>query len=59
MIRSIDFTKYKIDLICIEILDHNNFSKNRGKLIKQILKKNNFKFLKKIGVNSIYKNTDI
>ncbi len=47
MIRSIDFTKYKIDLICIEILDHNNFSKNRGKLIKQILKKNNFKFFKK------------
>ena len=59
VIRSIDFTKYKINLICIEILDHNNFSKNRGKLIKQILKKNNFKFLKKIGVNSIYKNTDI
>ena len=57
VIKTIDFKKYKINLICIEILDHNDFSKNKSKMIKQILKKNNFKYLKKIGVNSIYKNT--
>ncbi|MBD1164945.1 FkbM family methyltransferase [Pelagibacterales bacterium SAG-MED13] len=57
IIQSINFKKYKINLICIEILNHNNMSKNKSKKIKQILKKNKFKFLKKIGVNSIYKNT--
>ncbi len=56
VIKSIDFKKYQINLICIEILDHNESSKNKSKMIKQILKKNHFKLLKKIGVNSIYKN---
>lgn len=59
VIKSIDFKKYKINLICIEILEHNNFSRNKSRKIKKILKENNFKFLKKIGVNSIYKNTHI
>ena len=56
VIKSIDFKKYQINLICIEILDHNESSKNKSQMIKQILKKNHFKILKKIGVNSIYKN---
>ena len=57
VIKSINFKKFKINLICIEILDHNKISKNKSKKIRQILKKNNFKCLKKIGVNSIFKNT--
>ena len=57
VIKSIDFKKYEINLICIEILDHNKSARNKSKKIKKILKKSNFKFLKKIGVNSIYKNT--
>ena len=56
VIKSINFKKFKINLICIEILDHNKISKNKSKKIHQILKKNNFKYLKKIGVNSIFKN---
>ena len=56
VIKSINFKKYKIKLICIEILDHNKLSKNKSKKILGILKKNNFKFCKKIGVNSIFKN---
>ena len=56
VIKSINFRKFKINLICIEILNHNKFSKIKSKKIQQILKKNNFKYLKKIGVNSIYKN---
>ena len=56
VIKSINFKKFKINLICVEILDHNKISKNKSKKIHQILKKNNFKYLKKIGVNSIFKN---
>ena len=56
VIKSINFKKFEIKLICIEILDHNKISKNKSKKIHQILKKNNFKYLKKIGVNSIFKN---
>lgn len=56
VIKSINFKKYKIKLICVEILDHNKLSKNKSKKILGILKKNDFKFLKKIGVNSIFKN---
>jgi len=56
VIKSINFKKFRIYLICIEILDHNKISKNKSKKIHQILKKNNFKYLKKIGVNSIFKN---
>ena len=56
VIKSINFKKFKINLICIEILDHNKLSKNKSKKIHQILKENNFKYLKKIGVNSIFKN---
>ena len=56
VIKSINFKKFKINLICVEILDHNKISKNKSKKIHQILKKNNFKYLKKVGVNSIFKN---
>ena len=56
VIKSINFKKYKINLICIEILDHNKQSKDKSKKILKILKKNNFRYLKKIGVNSIFKN---
>ena len=59
VIKSINFKKFKINLICIEILNHNNFYKKRTKKIQQILKKNNFKYLKNIGINSIYKNISI
>ena len=59
VIKSLDFKRFKIDLICIEILDHNKISKNKSKKIHKILKKNNFKYLKKIGVNSIFKNISI
>ena len=56
VIKSINFKKFKINLICVEILDHNTISRNKSKKIHQILKKNNFEYLKKIGVNSIFKN---
>lgn len=56
VIKSINFKKFKINLICVEILNHNKISKSKSKKIHQILKKNKFKYLKKIGVNSIFKN---
>ena len=57
ILQSINFKKYKINLISVEILDHNSRSKSKSKKVQQLLKKNKFKLLKKIGVNSIYKNT--
>ena len=42
VIKSINFKKFKINLICVEILDHNKISKNKSKKIHQILKKNNY-----------------
>ena len=52
------FDLFKIDLICIETLNHNLMSvKNKNK-IQKILKKNNFKLIYKTGVNSFYKNNE-
>ena len=56
IINSINFKKFKINLICVEILNHNNKSNSKSKKLQKILKNNHFKLFKKIGVNYIYKN---
>jgi len=58
VLKSIDFDKVKIALICIEILEHNNKSLENNEKIKDFLKIKNFKLEKKIGVNYIYKKND-
>tara|TARA_Y100000816_G_C26030928_1_gene539688 strand:+ start:300 stop:1040 length:741 start_codon:yes stop_codon:yes gene_type:complete len=57
ILNILNFNKYKINLICIEILSHNLKSKKNRDKILQILKKNNFKLVYKTGVNCFYKNT--
>ena len=52
------FNLFKVNLICIETLNHNSRSKSNNKNIKKILKKNNFKFIYSTGVNSFFKNND-
>jgi hypothetical protein len=53
IINSIDFTKYKIKFICIEMIEHNDLAKLINKKISILMKKNNFFLEKKIDFNYI------
>ncbi len=55
VIKSINLNKYKIQVICIEILEYNKIQKNNKKKIIRYLKKNNFKKVNKIRENYIFK----
>lgn len=56
IIKTLNFKKIKINLMCIEILSHNLKSKKNYQNILKILKKNNFKLIYKTGVNYFFKN---
>tara|TARA_B100000780_G_scaffold10428_1_gene7247 strand:- start:119 stop:862 length:744 start_codon:yes stop_codon:yes gene_type:complete len=55
ILNSIDFLKYKIKFICIEMIDHNNQAKLINKELSIILKKNGYVLIKKLGFNYIFK----
>ena len=55
ILDSINFTKYKIKFICIEMIEHNDLAKLNNEKINILMKKNNFFLEKKIGFNYIYK----
>jgi FkbM family methyltransferase len=55
ILNSINFSKYKIKFICIEMIDHNDQSKLINKKINAILEKNGYVLAKKIDFNFIYK----
>ena len=55
ILNSIDFTKYKIKFICIEMIEHNDLAKLNNEKIIILMKKNNFFLEKKIDFNYIYK----
>ena len=55
VISSINLDKFKIKVICVEILEYNEIQKNNKKKIIRILKKNNFKKVNKIRENYIFK----
>ena len=56
VIQKFNFKLFKIKLLCIEMLKHGKKSLSDSSKINNILKKNGFKFVEKIGVNHIYKN---
>ena len=56
ILKTLNFKKFKINLMCIEILTHNLKSKKNYSNILKILKKNNFKLIYKTGVNCFFKN---
>ena len=56
VIQKFNFKLFKIKLLCIEMLKHSKKSLSDSSKIDIILKKNNFKFVEKIGVNYFYKN---
>lgn len=53
--KSFDFNKFKINVICIELLNFNKVSEKRKKQIELILKKNSFKLVDKSKINYIFK----
>ena len=57
ILNSIDFMKYKIQFICIEMIEHNDHAKLVNEKISTLMKKNSYILKKKIGFNYIYKKT--
>ena len=55
ILNSIDFLKYRIKFICIEMIDHNDQAKLINKKLNEILIKNNYVLEKKIDFNFIFK----
>ena len=56
IIENLDFNKYNIKYLCVEMLKHNSESKFKSEKINQILKSNKYSLIKEIGFNYIYKN---
>jgi len=55
VLNSIDFSKYKIKFICIEMIDHNEHANLINKKLSIILNKNGYILEKQIGFNHIFK----
>ena len=55
ILNSIDFLKYKIKFICIEMIDHNDQAKMINEKLNVVLEKNDYILEKIIDFNFIYK----
>ena len=55
VLRSLNFKKFNIKLICIEILDHDKFSKIRKKKVLNFFKKNGYSLKDRSVINYIKK----
>ncbi len=55
VLKSLDFKKYKIKVICVEILDYDSFAINRKRQIISFLKKNKYDLVGKSTINYIFK----
>ena len=58
ILNSIDFLKYKIKFICIEMIDHNDQAKLINEKLNEILEKNGYILEKKLDFNFIFKKKD-
>ena len=58
ILNSIDFIKYRIKFICIEMIDHNDQAKLINEKLNAILEKNNYVLEKKLDFNFIFKKKD-
>ena len=54
VLKEIDFNKFFINLLCVEMINHNDKSKQNNKEIDDLLKKSNYKLIKKFDFNYIY-----
>jgi len=58
VLNNFRFDIYKVNLICVEMLNHNIKSKKNSSKITNLLKKNNFKLIYSTGVNKFFKNNE-
>ena len=58
ILNSINFLKYKIKFICIEMIEHNDQAKLINEKLNAILEKNNYVLEKKLDFNFIFKKKD-
>ena len=54
VLKKLNFEKFFIKLLCVEMINHNEKSKQNNKEIDDLLKKNNYKLIKKFDFNYIY-----
>tara|TARA_B100000427_G_scaffold60746_1_gene47813 strand:+ start:554 stop:1285 length:732 start_codon:yes stop_codon:yes gene_type:complete len=54
VLKKLNFDKFSIKLLCVEMINHNETSKINNKEIDDLLKKNNYKLLEKFDFNYIY-----
>ena len=55
VLKSLDFKKFNIQVICIEILNYNNSTLERKKKLISFLKKNKYSLAGRSTVNYIFK----
>ncbi len=55
VLKSLNFKEFNISVICVEIINFNKESKNKGSKILNILKKNKYKLVDKSEINYIFK----
>jgi len=55
ILKTLDFERFIIRYICVEMIDHNKDSKENNSKIKDLLISNNYKFIKNFNYNFIYK----
>ncbi len=55
VIKSLNLKKYKINVICIEILDYDDFSAKRKKKLKTFFRQNKYSLIGKSKINYIFK----
>ena len=55
VLQSLNFKKFKIEVICVEILDYDKSSNLRKKKLIKFLKKNKYRLVEKSTVNYIFK----
>jgi len=58
VLNNFKFDIFKVNLICIEMLNHDSKSKKNSSKITNLLKKNNFKLIYSTGVNKFFKNNE-
>ena len=58
ILNSINFSKYRIKFICIEMINHNDMAISVNKKLTLILNKNQYILEKKIDFNYIFKKKD-
>ena len=54
-LKSLNFKRFDIKVICIEILNYDNFTNVRKKKLMSFFKKNNYFLVKKSKINYIFK----